>query len=182
MKYRSNSQSPLAKSKNYDSSSSPTRKSVRLTQSILNTELEKKEMKNNIVEGVQVLPQSLNYVNRPYDTNSRTLRRYILEELLYIDPLEHVILLVSNLDCSFGYWIDIYNNQIERLPPVSIGDNTLIQIDVSVTGNARPEDFVSGQCDQDHIKNLVVGNGGVALIIEFYAKNTDPIELKACDL
>ena len=105
---------------------------------------------------MKVIPHSLDSVNRPYDINSRTLRRYILEDLLYIHPPEHIILLISNLDCSFGYWLNIYNNQIQRSPPVSIGDTTFIQIDVSVTGNARREDFVSGQCDQDHIKYLVV--------------------------
>ena len=51
-----------------------------------------------------------------------------------------------------------------------------------VNANARREDFVSSQCDQEHIKYLVVGKGGAALVIDFYPKNTDPIELKFCDL
>lgn len=63
MEYRFNNQSPLAKSKHSNSPSSPTRKSFRLIQSILNLELEKVVTKNDIVGGVQVLPQSLDTAN-----------------------------------------------------------------------------------------------------------------------
>ena len=47
---------------------------------------------------------------------------------------------------------------------------TSIQIDVYVTANARREDFVSGQYDQEHIKYLVIGRGGAVLAIEFMLK------------
>ena len=57
MKYRGNNQSPLAKSKHSDSSSLPTRKSVRLTQSILNPEFDKEAAKNDTAGVVQAIPQ-----------------------------------------------------------------------------------------------------------------------------
>ena len=58
IKYRSTNQYPLAKSKHSDSSlSSPTRKIVYLTQSILNPEFDKEAAKNDTAGVVQAIPQ-----------------------------------------------------------------------------------------------------------------------------
>ena len=42
-----------------------------------------------------------------YDLNSRELRRYIIEDVMYIDPVESVLLLVCEDSQDFKYWRNI---------------------------------------------------------------------------
>ena len=83
--------------------------------------------------------------NPGYDLNSRKLRRYIIEDVMYIKPVHNILLLVCEDSSDFSYWEKIIKEQDSGLLTVVFGTKTYYQINASVINNVSHGAFVNGE-------------------------------------
>ena len=114
-----------------------------------------------------------------YNLDSMKLRRYIIEDIMYIKEPEDVLLLVSIDHRDFIYWDKIVREQNNGLATINIRLQTFVQIQATVITNARREDFINGVMDKEELEYHVVGIGGAAISLSFPNCNTSTsIEFK----
>ena len=102
------------------------------------------------------------------DLSYRHIRRYIIEDIMYLDPSDKITIVV-NVSCDdYTFWSGISTQQQFNLPLIQIGDDDYLQIPSVVRSNNRKGEFTSGQHDNDSVLYLVVGNGGAGVTIDFY--------------
>ena len=106
-------------------------------------------------------------IKHPYDLQHRKLRRYILEDVMFIKPPHDILLLVADSHPQLEYWEMIIKMQDNGLDVIDIGENTYHQIHATVEKNARRPNFIQGDMDNKDISFHVVGIGGAAIAISF---------------
>ena len=114
-----------------------------------------------------------------FDLNSRHLRRYIIEDVMFLKSEDRIIILIGELYRNYGDWLIISEFQKNGLEKVTIDDHVFIQIRASVIQNVKRDAYLKGTMDYDEIDYHVLGAGGAALSIAFDECATSmSIELK----
>jgi hypothetical protein len=119
-----------------------------------------------------------------FSLDSKTLRRYIVEDYLFAATGERVLLLVATSHPSFNsHWFRIYEQQEKRRKPLIFGDILFFQIKAVVLKNAYRANFISGHYTQKKIGNLFSSRGGAALGLTFPGcPRSFEFELKSADV
>ena len=118
-----------------------------------------------------------------FDLNSRYLRRYIIEDAMYLKSGDRVIFLVGKEHSNYDYWLKISLLQISYLDNVIIDDHDFMQIRASVINNVKRDKYLSGTMDIDDAHYHVLGAGGDALLIAFdECADSTSIEVKFSDI
>jgi hypothetical protein len=103
-----------------------------------------------------------------FSLDSKTLRRYIVEDYLFAAACERVILLVATSHPSFdSHWFCIYERQEKGRKPLIFGDVLFFQIEAAVLKNAYRANFISGHYTQKEFGNLFLSRDGAALGLIF---------------
>jgi hypothetical protein len=90
-----------------------------------------------------------------FSLDSKTLRRYIVEDYLFAATGERVLLLVARSHPSFNsHWFRIYERQEKGRKPIIFGDILFFQIEAVVLKNAYRANFISGHFTQKNFGNL----------------------------
>ena len=134
-----------------------------------------------------IQPQTRNvvtpHIHKGYDLNSRKLRRYILEDVMFINPVQDVLLLVCDQSNDFQYWKKIIEEQNSGLLTVVFGTKVYYQINASVIKNVSRGAFINGEYDNDMMDYHVLGIGGAAISLSFLdCLSSTSIELKFSQL
>ena len=120
-----------------------------------------------------------------FDLSSRNIRRYIIEDIMFVSVGDLVTILVDINSCSSHKWQSISDKQKFELSIILIGGISYLQIPSRVRSNNRKDEFVSGHHDNDTINYLVLNKGGAGLTIDFVVKDCDKcmggIEIKVSD-
>ena len=125
----------------------------------------------------------LSITHNGYDLNSRKLRRYIIEDVVYVNPIEHVLLLICEESNNFQYWNKIINEQNSGLSSISFGSKVYHQINVTVIKNVSRTALVNGEYDNDMIDYHVLGIEGASVSLTFSnCVRSTGIELKFSQL
>jgi hypothetical protein len=103
-----------------------------------------------------------------FTLDSRRLRRYIVEDVMYSNPAtrERLLLLVCVDSPDFtSKFLRIYNNQRPLRPAIQFERLLYIQIEAEVIKNFYRDSFVRGLNDVDTVKYLLtrVGGGGIGV-------------------
>jgi hypothetical protein len=103
-----------------------------------------------------------------FSLDSKTLRRYIVEDYQFAATGERLILLVATGHPSFNsHWFRIYERQEGGRKPLIFGDVLFFQIEAVVLKNAHRANFISGHYTQKQFGNLFSSRGGAALGLTF---------------
>jgi hypothetical protein len=95
-----------------------------------------------------------------FSLDSKTLRRYIVEDYLFVAVGERVLLLVATSHPSFNsHWFRIYERQEKGRKPLIFGDILFFQIEAVVLKNAYRANFISGHYTQKEFGNLFSSRG-----------------------
>ena len=125
----------------------------------------------------------LHVSNNGYDLNSRKLRRYIIEDVMYINPVENVLLLICEDSTDFVSWKKIIVEQNSGLSNITFGSKVFHQVNATVIKNVSRSAFVNGEFDNDMMDYHVLGIGGAAVSLSFLnCVNYTGIELKFSQL
>ena len=117
------------------------------------------------VDPKQVTTSDLPVTHNGYNLDSRKLRRYIIEDVMYINPIEHVLLLICEDSDQFQYWKKIITEQNNGLETICFGSKVFRQINATVIKNVSRQGFINGEYDNDMIDYHVLGIGGAAVSI-----------------
>ena len=113
------------------------------------------------------------------DLNSRKLRRYIIEDVMYMKPGEDFLLLVCDDSRDIYDWNKIIDEQSNGLIKILFGTKSYHQINASVVKNVSRDAFINGEYDNDRMDYHVLGIGGAAISISLYQfDDSKSIELK----
>jgi hypothetical protein len=123
-----------------------------------------------------------NRVSPTFNLDSRKLRRYIVEDVMFANPETHerLLILVSPTFPSFAStWLPIFTQQSSMRPPVMFDKTMFFQIEASTVKNAKRKDFVDGMVTQSDVRYLLTkeGGGGIGLHFPGCDRSFD-IELK----
>ena len=114
-----------------------------------------------------------------YDLNSRKLRRYIIEDVMFVSPGESIVVLICNDSNDFPYWDKIIKEQNNSLDVVRLGTKSFYQINATVIKNISRHAFINGKYYNDLIDYHVLGIGGAAISLSFVNSSCSTgIELK----
>ena len=109
-------------------------------------------------------------VHSNFSLDSRKLRRYVVEDLMFADPManERLLLLISTKHPAFGAtWITIWNEQDSKRNPVTIARETYFQVEAEVVKNSKQKGFIDGMYSQNDVKHFVTYEGGEGLCLAF---------------
>ena len=108
-------------------------------------------------------------ITTSYDLNSEHIRRYIIEDVMFLKCTDRIVILIGENNNNLEYWTDISSKQNNGIDRVVIDNNPFMQIRASVLNSFRREAFVNGKMDHDEINYhiLGVGFGGAAISISF---------------
>jgi hypothetical protein len=103
-----------------------------------------------------------------FNLDSKKLRRYIVEDVMYSNPAsrERLLLLVCMQSPDFqSTFLKIYNQQRPLRPPIQFGKQVFVQIEAEVIKNAFRNGFMHGLHDVNTVKYLLtkVGGGGIGV-------------------
>ena len=136
-----------------------------------------------LLEPKEVPTSDLPVTHNGYDLDSRKLRRYIIEDVMYITPIEDVLLLICEDSDQFKYWNKIITEQNNGLATICFGTKVFHQINATVLKNVSRPGFINGEYDNDMIDYHVLGIGGAAVSIGFSnCVSSTAIELKFCQV
>ena len=108
-----------------------------------------------------------------FDLSSRNIRRYIIEDIMFVSVGDLVTILVDINSCNSHKWQSISDKQQFEFCIIMIGGMSYFQIPSRVQSNNRKGKFVSGHHDNDTINYLVLNKGGAGLTIDFVVKYCD---------
>jgi hypothetical protein len=109
-----------------------------------------------------------NHIVPSFNLDSRRLRRYIVEDVMFSNPLtrDRFLLLVCVESPGFAAtFLNIYNHQRPYRPAIQFEQLVYIQIVAEVVKNSYQDSFLHGLNDIDTVKYLLtrVGGGGIGL-------------------
>ena len=120
-----------------------------------------------------------------FDLSSRNIRRYIIEDIMYLSVRDFVTIVVDVDSGNSDKWKRISVKQQFNYDNIQIGDRLFYQIPCIVRSNNRKDEFTSGHHDNDTINYLVLNKGGAGLTVDFVVngsdKCTEGVELKFSD-
>jgi hypothetical protein len=108
-------------------------------------------------------------MDRNFSLDSRKLRRYIVEDLMFSKPSEEpLLLLVSPEHPSFETtWLPRYRSQKAGRLPIQFCGRTYLQIDATVLKNSTRCQFIDGMYSQDDVLALLTSRGGAGVGLHF---------------
>jgi hypothetical protein len=117
-----------------------------------------------------------------FSLDSRKLRRYVVEDVMFADPSVHerLLLVVSGKHPAFTtVWLPIHRRQDASRAPIMFGKDIFFQIEAEVVKNSKRSDYISGLATEDDIQYQITyeGGGGVCLHFPSCERSFD-IELK----
>jgi hypothetical protein len=116
------------------------------------------------------LPKGYNTgsIKPTFSLDSKTLRRYIVEDFLFASIGEQLLLLVANSYPSFAsHWFCIYKEQDQGRNPLIFGDVLFFPIESVVLKNVYCSNFTGGIYTQKEFGALFSSRGGAALGLSF---------------
>jgi hypothetical protein len=119
----------------------------------------------------QLVPQvNWDTLSPSFSLDSRKLRRYIVEDLMFADPSRHdrLLILVSTRHNSFlTTWLPIFLAQASSRTPVSFDEVMFFQIEAEVVKNAKRMDYVDGMVNEEEVKYQLTFEGGAGVCLHF---------------
>ena len=94
-------------------------------------------------------------MNYMFDVSSRNIRRYIIEDIMFISVGELVTLVVDIESYNSKRWESIAEIQRFDYDTVMIDGRSFYQIPSQVRSNNRKDEFASGYHDNDTINYLI---------------------------
>lgn len=86
---------------------------------------------------------------------------------MYINPIEHILLLICEEINNFQYWKKIINDQTSGLSTTLFGYKVYHQINANVIKNGSRTAFINEEYDNDMIDYHVLGISGAAISLTF---------------
>ena len=112
-------------------------------------------------------------MNHAFDLSSCNIRRYIIEDIMFLSVGELVTLLIDVESNDTTRWESITNIQKFDYDKVMVGGRSYYQVPSRVRSNNRKDEFVSGHHDNNTINYLVLNKGGAGLTVDFVVKGDD---------
>ncbi|WP_288993359.1 hypothetical protein, partial [uncultured Marinobacter sp.] len=141
---------------------------------------------NDIISSHPNLPKGYNTkaIKPTFSLDSKTLRRYIVEDFLFASIGERLLLLVATSHPSFAsHWFRIYEVQAKGRKPLIFGDVLFFQIEAVVLKNVYRSNFTRGLYTQKEFGALFSSRGGAALGLSFPGcPRSFEFELKSADV
>jgi hypothetical protein len=109
-------------------------------------------------------------MNRNFSLDSRKLRRYIVEDVMFANPEIHEQLLLLFLirHPLFGStWLARYNAQNSGRLPIQFCNDTYLQIEATVVKNSTCRQFIDGMYCQEGVVSLLTSRGGAGVGLHF---------------
>jgi hypothetical protein len=125
---------------------------------------------NDIISSHPNLPKGYNSeaIKPTFSLDSKTLRRYIVEDFLFASVGEQLLLLVATSHPSFvSRWFCIYEVQAKGRKPLIFGDVLFFQIEAEVLKNVYRSNFTGGLYTQKEFGVLFSWRGGAVLGLSF---------------
>ena len=120
--------------------------------------------------------------NHNFDLSNRNIRRYVIEDIMFMSVGELVTLLVNIEYGNTKFWEDITEIHQFAYDSVMIGGASFYQIPSRVRSNNRKDEFVNGYHDNDTLNYLVLNKGDAGLTVDVVVKGDnsclDGVELK----
>ena len=125
----------------------------------------------NIKKATKLMPEiDWAELTPTYSLDSRKLRRYIVEDMMFADPSKHerLLLLVSSKHNSFlTTWLPIYKAQSSTRILISFDKNNFYQIEAEVIKNSKRQDYVDGMVSKNDVKYHLSFEGGAGVCLHF---------------
>jgi hypothetical protein len=142
---------------------------------------------NDIILSHPNLPKGYNSkaIKPTFSLDSKTLRRYIVEDFLFASIGERLLLLVATTSHpSFAlHWFRIYEAQAKGRKPLIFGDVLFFQIEAEVLKNVYRSNFTGGLYTQKEFGALLSSRGGAAIGLSFPGcLRSFEFELKSADV
>ncbi len=105
-----------------------------------------------------------------FSLDSRKLRRYVVEDVMFADPTVHerLLLLVSVQHPAFhATWLPIYTEQGAMRAPIMLDKVMYFQIESEVIKNSKRGDYVDGLVSEDNLKYQLSYKGGAGVRLQF---------------
>jgi hypothetical protein len=137
----------------------------------------------DIKKATKIMPE-VNWaeLNPTYNLDSKRMRRYIVEDVMFADPDKHerLLLLVSSKHTSFlTTWLPIYKAQSSSRIPITFDKINYYQIEAEVIKNSKREDYMNGMVSEDDVKYQLTFEGGAGVCLQFpFCHQRFDIEMK----
>lgn len=168
----------------------PTGKSRRVAESLHKSATPTPKSKHevdlpcfDIKKATKLMPE-VNWalLNPTYNLDSRKMRRYIVEDVMFADPSKHerLLILVSSKHASFlKTWLPIYKAQSSSRIPITFDKVNYYQIEAEVVKNSKRQDYLNGMVSEDDVKYQLTFEGGAGVCLQFpFCDSRFDIELK----
>jgi hypothetical protein len=141
---------------------------------------------NDIISSHPNSPKGYNSkaIKPTFSLDSKTLRRYIVEDFLFASVGERLLLLVATSHPSFAsHWFHIYEVQAKGRKPLIFGDVLFFQIEAEVLKNVYRSNFTGGLFTEKECGVLFLSRGGAAIGLSFPGcPRSFEFELKSADV
>jgi hypothetical protein len=100
---------------------------------------------------------------------SNSYRRYLIEDFLYANVGDHLLLQIATDRPSFASYLRLYNNSVPK-PLHHVSGRTFVQLPCEVTLHSRGQQLLDGTLDRQDIRHLLFenGNGSIGVSIPGY--------------
>jgi hypothetical protein len=105
-----------------------------------------------------------------FNLDSRKLRRYVVEDVMFGDPKarERLLILVSMHHDTFdSTWLQIYKLQEISRVPVMFDNEMFFQVEAEIIKNPKRKDYIDGLVNEDDVKYQLTVEGGAGVCLHF---------------